>query len=891
MMAFSPDGRTSTKYEDLASDVDELAGRLVSAGLSHGEHVAVCAGVNAESLSVILAILRAGGVVVPIDTQMGDEGLRHVLSDSEPRFLFTTTDKAERISRLKGESSPDILLLDESDNGRSWRDFGHDGGAKEFPLVQRGDHAVLFYTSGTTGAPKGVPLTHANLVHQIDVLTEAGIASDSDRLLLALPLHHVYPFVMGLLVPLAFGACIVVPSALTGPQIIRAVREGGVCIIIGVPRLYRALHEGIQSQIDSRAWLTRSFLRASESLCLAVRRKTGRSMGRIIMQPLRRKTGQQLRLMASGGSLLDPELAEWLEALGWEVVVGYGLTETSPLLTLRLPRRDPIKSVGRPVPGIEVRVAAGAQPDNDDTRQTGSAGLAGEIQARGAGVFSGYRNLPEETGKSFTEDGWFRTGDLGYLDEDGCLHVNGRVSTMIVTEGGENVQPEDVERAYAAHSFIGEIGVLEQNRKLVALVVPDKAGATGMSPDEMDHAAIEALREMSGKLPSYMRVSEVRVTTRGLPRTRLGKIRRHILERRWEEAGEQTRKQEPAGPMEFEEMTDSDKLLLENPAASRAWEWLAERYPDKRLTPDTNPQLDLGVDSMGWLNLTLDLNETAGVELNEAAISRIDTVRDLLKEIADASGKGEEQLDPVDEPDSVLSEEQRRWLPPRTSIENLSFCAAYAIGSSLLRIFYRMEIEGLENIPRDRACVLAPNHVSYLDPFVLGVALGRKRLKSTCWAGLTDAAFDTAIKRRGSRLALTVPIEPRRGVMSSLAYASSVLRKNYRLVWFPEGGRSRDGKLQSFRPGLGVILERIPVPVVPVFIRGTYEAWAPHEKRPKPGRVKISFGQPADVGTLRKEGTGEDDAQCIVSGLRERVVQLADSKSRQEKVEGNNGKA
>ncbi len=868
LLEFSPDGLSRTSYRVIGSEVKSLSAGLTAAGLKRGQRVAMSAGVGADSLTTMLAVIYAGGVVVPIDTQMGDDGLRHVLKDSSPSFLFTTTDIAERIGRMEPGASWTTAIFDEPEKDGYWRKYMEKPERLNVPDIDPSDQVVLFYTSGTTGAPKGVPLTHSNLVYQIEVLDKKRIASSGDSLLLALPMHHVYPFVMGLLVPLFFGACIVVPAALTGPQIMRAVREGEVTTIIGVPRLYRALYDGMQAQIQSRNMAVRTYLRMSEKLALFLYRNKVASAGRLIMAPLRVKVAPGLRLMASGGSALDPELGQWLEAAGWQVVVGYGLTETSPLLSLRLPGGCPLQSIGEPVPGTEIRIDLQQKPGSEGDK--GKSGPEqGEILAKGPGVFDGYRNLQQENEESFTRDGFFRTGDLGYIDDRGCLYVKGRISTMIVTEGGENVQPENVEDAYSKHPFIAEIGVLEKDRKLVALAIPDKSAAGGLNTEKINNLVSDAVGEVSRKLPSYMRISDVRVTTRSLPRTRLGKIRRHILEERWEEADEKEAGQVKAGPIEFEEMSDSDRLLLENPVASRVWQWLAERYSDKRLTPDTSPQLDLGIDSMGWLNLSLDLNQAAGVELDEAAIARVGTVRDLLNEVVDATTGDRENLDPVEDPDSVLGASQRRWLPPRRKIESALFNIIYLVGGGLFRLMYRIEVSGRDNVPSEEPCVLTPNHTSYLDPFVLGIALGRKQLGNTCWAGATVAAFDTALKRRGSRLALVLPIEPRRGAMSGIAFASLVLRRGYNLVWFPEGRRSPDGALQEFKPGLGFVLSRLSVPVIPVSIEGTYDAWPARQKLPRPGKIRITFGASADVSTLKARGNGKEDPEKIVSGLHQ----------------------
>jgi long-chain acyl-CoA synthetase len=497
----------------------------------------------------------------------------------------------------------------------------------------------------------------------------------------------------------------------------------------------------------------------------------------------------------------------------------------------------------------------------------------GEILARGPGVFHGYRNLPRETEKVLTPEGWFRTGDLGYIDSDGYLHLTGRVSTMIVTEGGENIQPDTVEHMYTDHPLIKEAGVLERNQRLVGLIVPDIREMENRNITGIEKAVRRAVDERSRTMPSYMRLSHVQVTRKALPRTRLGKIRRHLLASRYDDAQEASAPSK-GRPVAYDEMSDADRALLEDQTARRVWEWLCERFRDAALTPDTSPRMELNIDSMEWLNLTLEIRARTGVEIGEEAIARVDTVRDLLKEAAEAASNTEPAADPVDSPYEVLTREQQKWVQPLgPGMHILSQCA-YWLTSSLLRLLYRIHTQGLEQVPEKRACVLTPNHASYLDPFVLGHVLGPGSMSHTYWAGMTTAAFDTAAKRFGSRLGRGMPIAPRRGALSALAFASVILKRHQRLVWFPEGRRSTDGTLQEFKPGLGKILDTFPVPVVPVWIEGTHEAWPVGRQVPRPGRITILFGEPVAVDTLKSAGDGPHTEQRIMSGLRQRMLAL-----------------
>nr|MDQ5814309.1 AMP-binding protein [Actinomycetota bacterium] len=322
-------------YAELADHARRLARGLAERGVERGDHVALQAGNRPEWIAACLGAIWAGAVVVPLDVQMGDAMLAHALWNSDAAYIFTTAEGADRLERLDTKRAPEPILLDAGeDDERSWRRLLSDVDA-ELPELEPEDTAALFYTSGTTGTAKGVPLSHGNLTFQLDTLLEANLVTEDDRVLLPLPLHHVYPFVIGMLTPLCAGLPIVMPHALTGPQLVRALNEGEVTLIVGVPRLYEALYSGIEERIKSGSRLGSRLFEAGVGLNVWLRQRTGLRIGEPLMHPLRERFGPNLQVLASGGAALDPKLARKLESLGWRVAVGYGLTETSPILTLK----------------------------------------------------------------------------------------------------------------------------------------------------------------------------------------------------------------------------------------------------------------------------------------------------------------------------------------------------------------------------------------------------------------------------------------------------------------------------------------------------------------------------------------------------------------------------
>jgi long-chain acyl-CoA synthetase len=883
VLAMQREGAESWSYQELAGYARRLAHGLAEAGVGRGDHVMLFAPSRPEWMVVCLAIVEAGAVATPVDVQIGEEALGRILDHSGAGFVFTTTEQAEKLERLDIGVLPRLILLDVGEEDpRSWRHLlaGADRDADPW-RPDPNETAALFYTSGTTGAPKGVPLSHANLAFQIDAILGTSVVTEDDRMLVPLPLHHVYPFVMGILAPLTLGLTIVLPHSLTGPQLVRALKEGEVSVITGVPRLYTALYSGISRQAKSGGRATAALFRISSGLSTRVRRLTGLDAGRFLMHPLRNRLGPRLQTLASGGAPLDPDLAHKLEGMGWRIVIGYGLTETAPLLALKRPDGKKLGSVGLPIPGIDIHIDPSAVPEESERQRKGRRAKVtyqeGEIVVRGPGVFSGYLNLPEETEEVFTTDGWFRTGDLGYFDEDGYLYITGRASTLIVTAGGKNVQPEEVEEAYLKDPVVREIGVLQKVSRLVAVIMPDLEEIRRRD-GEIDRDIRRAVEEGSKRLPSYQRISEYTITRRPLERTQLGKIRRHLLEDRFDRTkrGEEGAG-EAVGPLTLEEMSEDDRTLLENPAARRVWDLLAGRYSDRRLTPDTSPQLDLAVDSLGWVDLTLEIAEGTGVELSEEAIGRIYTVRDLLEvvaEQAETGGGSVPQALPLEQPEEVLSDEQKQWLRPLRPAESAVARGMFALDRGLVRRIFHLRVEGIEHLPEEGPFVLTPNHISFLDPFAVAAALDYPRLRHTYWAGRVGAAFGNPLTRRISRLAQAFPIDSHRAVFSSLAFGAAVLGSRRNLIWFPEGHRSPTGELQAFKPGIGMLLDRYPVPVVPVFIDGTHEAMPPGRVWVQPRKVTVIFGNPLDPRELEQQGEGDAPQSRIVQALHRHVAEM-----------------
>src|SRR6516165_6482885 len=526
-----------------------LARGLCDIGIGGGERVALWAPNSPVWIVAALAILRAGGVVVPIDDQADAEQLDAALRSSAARTIFTTARHLEACSEVL-RAVRVIVVEEDGFDGRvatSWRSLlGKQ--SEDLPTPAPDAPAVLSWTSGTTGSPKAFLLTHRNIATNVEALQKLNVVGPRDRALLPLPLHHAYPLIVGMLTTLTIGTAIVLPGGTTGPLLVRALREADVTTIIGVPRLYDAIWAALETRVATRGRATRLSWRALLRSATFMQNATGLRLGRVLFAPVRRGIGRHLRLLVSGGARLEKETEERLEALGWTVLSGYGLAETASLFTGNRPGARRSGSVGRPLAG-EVRVA---QPDEEGI---------GEIELRGSSITEGYLDNPEANREAFTPDGWYRTGDLGFVDRDGFLFVTGRAKEVLVLGGGKKVLPEDLEKIYGSAPEITEIAVLEDNGALVGLVRPDPEKLLERGATNLRDAVRVILAEKAQALPSWKRLSGFALTDEALPRTRLGKYQRFLLPALYAEA--------LAGGARraVHALTPEDTALLRNPTA------------------------------------------------------------------------------------------------------------------------------------------------------------------------------------------------------------------------------------------------------------------------------------------------------------------------------------
>lgn len=890
LIHFTSTGSNTITYTALAEKVRRVAAGFERLDLKNGSTVIVFAANSPSWIICALAAVYSGLIVVPVDPQQSAEVLAHIVEDSKARLIFTDENGMTRLEEAK-------IKLDDAHTGplkkdkirvyRTDREQGTDSWTKlqsqrqdfedllETIEVPQEDIAILFYTSGTTGMPKGVPLSHKNIRSQLDAaFSKMSFIGPTDRILLPLPLFHVYPLNIGLLGPLHLGLPVIMPQSLTGPELIRAINEARATILVSVPRIMRSLFEAMNKKAHASK-ITGTIFDTMLNASIACERLTGLKLGKLLFKGVRNKFGATLKTFTSGGAPLDPDLTRKFKALGWDIAIGYGLTETSPLLAMRMPDNKDIEGTGVPIPNVELKIIPFKHEESEGEDEEGNSRGPhynldeGEVVARGPNVFSGYLHLEDKTKEAFTEDGWFRTGDLGFI-KNGNLHITGRASSTMVMEGGKKFQPDDVEDKIARQSAIKEIGLLKKENKLVALVVPDlKSTGEGDAHD----AISSALKTAASTMASYLRVTDFAITREPLPRTNLGKLKRHELEEKYDKAKAEEKGGKKGRTFCESELPAEDRALINHPASGAVWEWLKKRFHDHDLTLDTSPELELNIDSLEWMNLTLEMVETSGVEIDQESLARVNTVRDLLKEVQTSAQQGGTADSPVKHPLRFLDENAQQFVEPLTKEQEAKAQAYRNLSRWLMKPFH-VEPVDYDQVPKGQV-VFIPNHASFCDAFALTAALPDERLRDTQWAGWVGIAFGNPVFSYFSRLAQVVPIDAEKSMLTSLALGAAVLKGGKSLIWFPEAKRTLDGNLLPFKQGIGILMKDQDIPLVPVFLDGTARALPPGQSFPSyfpnPPKVRVFFGEPVKAAQLMKEGKGESPQERIANALRDRV--------------------
>jgi long-chain acyl-CoA synthetase len=526
-----PDGSKRTlTYSQVLAQVQTLAKWMISQGIKNGDTVAVSGKNSPEWATVFLAALFAGAVIVPIDYALHENEMENLIETAKPKLLFIDEDKFKYFCEHAGGFT--VLSLSPKFPDVYIRNLTADGDVADNPPAQSHDTAAILFTSGTTGRPKGVMLTHENFVSDCYIAQLNFNHGNGDVFYALLPIHHAYTMQAAFINPLSTGAEIVFGKSMAVSRLMRELREGKITVMLGVPLLYNKLLAGIKKGIRDKGIVVAGAMKLLMNVSYLVKKITKKDPGRILFRPVLEQANiATLRVAICGGGPLSASVFKAYNAAGINFIQGYGLTETSPIIALNPVDHFKIDSVGKDfAPYEDIRIL---HPDKDGI---------GEIAVKGPMVMKGYYNMPEETAKVFTDDGYFKTGDIGSLDDEHYLRLCGRAKNIIVTSGGKNVYPEEIEDAFQLYDDIQQIvvqGYIEDkttnSEGIEALIYPgdliyDRLKITrtdSFSSDDVLEIIQNDVDAVNRTLQPYARISKVTILEQPMETTTTLKIKRN----------------------------------------------------------------------------------------------------------------------------------------------------------------------------------------------------------------------------------------------------------------------------------------------------------------------------------------------------------------------------
>ncbi|MFV0387179.1 MAG: AMP-binding protein [Pyrinomonadaceae bacterium] len=863
-------------YGDVRELTLRAAGFLAHNGILPDERVILFSHNLPEWGLSYFGIIKAGATAIPIDPASSvDEIVNFARAGEASAILISPkllNENAELEARFKKEKlKVKIFSFDEVFKLESETEE-----VRRLALLPKRitatSPASLIFTSGTTGTPKAVMLSHKNFTAMVSMLSSVLEMSTDDGVLSVLPMHHTFEFSAGFLTPFTNGTQIRYLEELSADELARAIENGYVTGMVGVPALWEMLHRRIKTRLRERGdWIAD----AADNLIefnAWLRDKTPFNLGPIIFFPIHEGMGGRMRYLISGGSALSKTVQKDLHGLGFTVLEGYGLTESSPVLTVTRPQNELVKgSVGTPLPGVEIMI------DSPD------ANGVGEVLARGQNVMIGYFNNEKATDEVLTEDRWLHTGDLGRIDEDGNLYIVGRSKDVIIDSNGKNIYPDEIEDLYGKFEFIKELSVVglpdpNGGERIAALVVPNYERDLSLTRRDTNEKVEKHFREVAASLPFFKRVQVLHLTPFELPRTATRKVkRREVIE-----LIEMLESREKTDTLEIVSMKGDDSLAwIRNIVASVSNHPIGEVLANTRLT-------DLGFDSLMFVELQGAIEDGGGRVLSPDELNEVQTVSEILTQVK----RVDKSKQIIDEPKRKENVEGEIHVP--ALVKFVGNRVVNFAQKTLYENVLETTIEGKTNLPPHTNFIVSSNHASHLDMGLVKYALGEDIAEQTVAVAAADYWFDTRYKRAYmNNFTTLVPIERTGSLRQSLRHVTEILDQGYNCLIFPEGTRSVSGEIDEFKPVIGYLAMNEKVGILPIYLWGTFDAFPKGTTIPgleKVGsKIGAKIGRFLEYDELKAMTKGVPNAEAyrlIAARVQHEIENLRDSANRKFDIAG-----
>jgi len=757
-----------------------------------------------EWIYTYFALWDRKAVPIALDSTSNSKEILYVLEDSGPKFIICSDETEKNVKEAVSIYDKGQVVIINVDS--------HSIDENKMEIIKKDDFelenpegdsiATMLYTSGTTGSPKGVMLTFNNLSSELEGLEKKNLLEPSDQILALLPFHHVLPLTATVLIILKYQASIVFVKKIASKEILEALDKNNVTALVGVPRVFKLFYDGIKQQIDSK-FITRTIYKLMTKIkSFKIRRK--------VFAKVHEKFGGKLTFIVSGGAKLDPEIGEFYETLGIYVQEGYGLTETSPVIAVNTREGRKIGTVGKKLDNIEAKIV-------DE-----------ELWVKGPIVMKGYYNKPEKTAEVITEDGWFKTGDLASIDDEGYITIRGRRNSMIVLSNGKNIDPEKLENKVIEKSkrLIKELGVFGHNDKLVAIIVPDLLECRKQGITNIKAYVKNIVEDYNLTVHNYEKILDYKLYEEELPKTRVGKLRRFMLPELYLKTNIKKKKVEEPDNEVYKLLKDYIKKLKGIEAQ-----------------PEENLELEIGMDSLDIVEFFAYVENSFGIQLDEEKFSEISNLKSLSEYINEKATKiesGEVDWKKIIDAAPPV-EEKNRWA---TRVLRPLF-------DLTIKLYFRLKRVNRDKLS-DKPQIFVSNHQSFIDSLVLGSLLPAGILYNTVFLAI-DWYFKKGILKLLVSHGNVVLIDINKNIKKSVEEIAANVKAGKNVLIFPEGARTKDGKVAEFKKVFAIIAKELNVDVQCLGIKGAFEAYSRYMKFPKPKKIEVAV-----LEKFKPEGTYDE---------------------------------
>jgi len=852
-------------YADFRHDLNKCVNAIKKTNLLPQEKCVVIGENTPEWVIAWHSGFLSNGITVPIDPNLPAQEIREIVFLTKPRIVFCSKIFSSLFSELSIEFKciATIVVFDKTYTGpfKNFDSFCANGDPLENAFSLQAapqDISAIIFTSGTTGKAKGVMLCQRNFTAISRFAIPRMKVGPGDTMLAVLPLHHVFGACACLCGALGGGLDIVLIPTIKGSLILDALREKHVSMFPAVPKMLSLFYNSIQQNIKAKGPVVRSLFGFLTFVSILLGPIFGQGFRKRLFGTVHKNFGGKLSIIISGGAAIQKKYFNGFLHMGFNIVEGYGLSETFGSITLCPMGSPKLGSVGMPLSENEVMLA------NADEQGIG------EVCFRGATVFPGCYNNDELTKKTFDENGWFHTGDLGKIDNKGFIFLVGRTKDLIVLDSGKNVYPDELEEFYAVSEAIEEIGVfsakLHDKEIAAALIVPSQAIRKNHSLPQAHEIIRNEILRLGRDLPSYKKITDFAVVYDPLPQTTTKKLKKHELREIYytvKEHGDKAAQNKTVVSVVDQSIMDTDEYrFIASIVASYSQK--AQHAP---ILPHFLFEIDLGLDSLKQLDLICAIEKRFAVVVPEDMLSRIATVGDAYLALMELLAADSTPGAPNELSCTIRQRIMNGSKPKYPALQSEPIGKLVHAATSVI---WKISVSGNNDFFNDKPLVFCANRQSRLDPVWILHSLPSAIRRKTFIVGTEEIL---AQMQHGLFSTHIIPVKNSQDIVSILRLSISLLNDNNNLLVFPESGETVTGELRKFKAGIGLLMLEINSAVVPIRIQDAMDIWPrgkfPNLLRTKKTAPKITFGGQLTFQNLISSGkispysSAEQIASCI----------------------------